>query len=104
MNIDLNYIKGIADTALDLYEQSDGRIEPDKELTLRYEEVWSSSKTQIIGTKITFTWYTWLSSKWDKEHKVSENHLIIYEKDKLSSVIADISSIYSDIHKTTINY
>lgn len=104
MKIDLNYIEGVCDCALDLYQQSDGYIEADKELKLTYEQVWSSSKTQIIGTKVTFTWRTWVSTKWDKEDRLNDNYIIASVNDKLSSFIADVSSALSDIHKQSINY
>ena len=97
MNINKDYIKGVLDATLELYEIENGRIERDKELEFtlvekpNYLEVW-------FTCKIT------LSSKWNVDHSFYQNKINIYEADKLSSFISDVNMELSEIHLKTINY
>ncbi len=104
MNITKDYIQAVTETTLDFYEQSNGTIDKDKDLEIFYEPVLDSKTATIqVGMKITFVWITELKHTRDADdHVRNDNYLKIYSKDKLSSVIADISSILSDIDSSTI--
>lgn len=97
MKINKEYIQGVLDATLELYEIENGRIDRDKDLTftlvekLNYLEVWFTCKIE-------------LSSKWNIDHTFYQNKINIYEADKLSSFISDVQSELSDIHIKTINY
>lgn len=104
MKIDLNYVEGVTDTVKQFYEDENGTIPADKELTMFFEHYHTNDNMQIIGFKITFTWKTWVSNKWDKDSEYGNNQIIVFEKEKLSSFISDLNTIFSDIHLQAINY
>lgn len=102
MNIDINYIKGVTETTIDFYNQSNGFIDGDKELEIFYETILDSkTKTIVVGIKVEFVWITEQSRGLDGNVRES-NSMNIYSKDKLTSVIADISSILTDIDMAII--
>lgn len=102
MNIELNYVKGVTETTLYFYEQSNGHIDKDKSLEIFYETILDSkTKTIVVGIKITFVWIIQLSRSIDDNIR-NDNTLTVYTKDKLESVIADISSILNDVDKSII--
>lgn len=102
MNIELNYVKGITETTIYFYEQSNGCIDKDKNLEIFYETILDSkTKTIVVGIKIEFVWITDLSHGIN-DHVKNDNSINIYSKDKLPSVIADISSILNDVDKSII--
>lgn len=104
MNINLNYIQGVTETTLDFFEDTNGRINPDKDLNIFYEPIKSSSSDTIIGVKIDFTWKIWVSDKWDKDSTRESNHLKILTNDKLSGVISDLSDIFNEINNCRLDY
>ena len=103
MNIEIDYIKGVAETTLSFYETMNGTIDPDKCLDLTYETIVDSkTKTLVIGCKITFTWKTEVTREWHLDHKLDDDYLKVYSKDNLDSVISDISSCLTDIDSKII--
>lgn len=102
MEITLDYIKGVVETTLDFYEQSNNHIDKDKELEIYYEPIFDSKTSTIqIGMKILFVWTAELM-RGMSDNKRTDNYLKIYSKDRLTSVIADISSVLTDIDSAII--
>ena len=102
MKITLDYIEAVTETTLDFYEQSNKHIDPDKELEIYYEPIFDSKTSKIqIGMKITFVWVVELM-RGVSDNKRNDNYLKVYSKDRLTSVIADISSILTDIDSAII--
>ncbi len=103
MNIEIDYIKGVAETTLSFYESINGTIDPDKCLELSYDTITDSKTAKlVIGCKITFTWKLEVSREWHIDSKLDDNYLKIYSKDNLDSVISDISSVLTDIDSQLI--
>jgi hypothetical protein len=102
MNITKDYIQAVTETTLDFYEQSNKQIDPDKELEIYYESIMDSKTSTIqVGMQINFVWTTKLNRGFTDNDR-ADNYLKIYSKDRLTSVIADISSILTDIDSAII--
>lgn len=90
MNIDTNYILGIADATLDFYQEMNGTIDSEKEVSFFTEPI--HIKENIIGCKV------YVNYKINNNEDDDESQWInIYSKDKISGVISDISDILSSI-------
>lgn len=102
MKTTLDYIQAVTETTIDFYEQSNNFIDRDKQLEIHYEPIFDSKTSTIqIGMKITFTWVVEFM-RGLVDDKRDDNYLKIYSKDKLTSAIADISSILTDIDSAII--
>ena len=103
MKISTDYINGIVDTTKDFYEDQMQRINPDKDLQIFYDEIKDSKNKLItVGIKVTFTWIVEQSRNEDDNVR-DDNHINIYSKDRLESVISDISSILNDIDAVVLD-
>jgi len=102
MNITKDYIQAVTETTLDFYESMNSHIDKDKELEFYYEPIMDSKTSTIqVGMQINFVWTTKLNRGFTDNDR-QDNYLKIYSKDRLTSVIADISSILTDIDSAII--
>lgn len=99
----IDYLSGIVDTTIEFFEMTEGRINPDKELSISYE-LFNGNTAKTMGCKITFTYKVGLSSKWLIENEYGEMNLKVYNKDTTSSIIHDVSNILEEIHLKQIDY
>lgn len=104
MNITIDYLKGVTETTLDFFEDVNGRIHPDKDLNIWYDPIKSSNSDNIVGCKIQFVWKTWVSNRTDKDSTLTDNYLKVYNNDRLSGVISDLSDIFNDINNCRLEY
>ena len=99
MNIDTNYILGIADATLDMWQETNGTIDSEKEVSFFTEPIINNNKQSVaIGCRL---YVNYKDGNWEDNDKSTDFN--IYSKDKISGVISDISDILSSIDSFEFN-
>lgn len=97
MKINKEYISGLADATLEIYEVTNGRIDPNKEFRYRLVE-----KPNCI--ELWFNCKIGLSGKWNIDNMMHESRITIYEADNVASVICDIETELTEIDSKQLYY
>lgn len=90
MKIETEYILGIADATLDMWQDVNGTIEAEKNVNFYAEPI--HNKEKVIGCKLYIN-YSINNDEFDDKTQ----WMNIYPKDKIGGVISDISDILSSI-------
>lgn len=98
MTISLEYIQGVVDTIIDFYETENGCIDPDKQMEINYTPIYSGTGIEM-GMKVSMTYIV----ESGEDNIREDNSIKVYSYCKLSSFVADISSMLNDIDSVKIN-
>lgn len=94
------FLEGVLETSLEFYEEHSGRVEG---LQVDVTEVDKVFKAHVYAPVNTI-WTTNGDERYAESDELAENTMTIYPHEKLDSVIADFSSIVSEIHSAVLYY
>ena len=93
MNVEEKYILGIADATLNMWEEMNGTIEAEKEVSFYCETI--NIKESVVGCKLYINYKVNNSEEDDEVQTIN-----IYTKDTIGAVISDISEVLESINSS----